>query len=47
MLTKSKCLVRVYFLEGFSFAQRDIGSFSDPYLKVICGKKEYNDRDNY
>jgi Ca2+-dependent lipid-binding protein len=47
MLSKTTCLMRVYFVEGFDFAQRDIGSFSDPYLKITCGKKEYNDRDNY
>ncbi len=47
MLTKTKAMVRIYFIEGFSFAQRDIGSFSDPYLIVTCGKKVYNDRDNY
>lgn len=47
MLTKTKTLVRIYLIEGFAFAQRDIGSFSDPYLKITCGKKVYNDRDNY
>lgn len=47
MLTKTKCIVRLYAIEGFDFAQRDIGSFSDPYLKITCGKKVYNERDNY
>ena len=47
MMTKTKCLVRIYLIEGFDFAQRDIGSFSDPYLITTCGKKVYNDRDNY
>lgn len=47
MMSKTTCLMRVYFVEGFDFAQRDVGSFSDPYLKISCGKKEYNDRDNY
>src|SRR3569833_3214546 len=47
MVNKTKALMRVYLIEGFDFAQRDIGSFSDPYLKVTCGKKAYNDRDNY
>ena len=47
MLTKTKALVRVYMVEGFDFAQRDIGSFSDPYLKITCGKNTANDRDNY
>jgi hypothetical protein len=39
--------VRLYILEGFDFAQRDIGSFSDPYLVLRCGKKEINERDHY
>ena len=47
MISKTKALVRVYFIEGFDFSQRDVGSFSDPYLKVTCGKKSYSDRDNY
>mmetsp|Transcript_30279 Transcript_30279/g.29597 ORF Transcript_30279/g.29597 Transcript_30279/m.29597 type:complete len:177 (-) Transcript_30279:658-1188(-) len=47
MVTKTKCMARVYFIEGFDLAQRDIGSFSDPYLVVTCGKKTYNDRENY
>lgn len=47
MLTKTKAIVRIYVIEGFDFAQRDIGSFSDPYLKITCGKKVANDRDNY
>lgn len=47
MLSKTKTLVRLYVIEGFDFAQRDIGSYSDPYLKIICGKKSVNERDNY
>lgn len=33
------CKVCLYVLEGYDFASRDIGSFSDPYLKVKLGKK--------
>ena len=47
LLAKHRCLVRVHVLEGFDFAQKDIGSFSDPYLVVKCGKKVFNDRDHY
>ena len=47
LMTKTKCLVRLYLIEGYEFAQRDIGSHSDPYVKVKCGKKKYNERDNY
>ena len=34
-------------MEGFDFAQRDIGSFSDPYLIVTLGDTVKNDRANY
>lgn len=34
-------------LEGFDFASRDIGSFSDPYMVVRCGNREFSERDNY
>ena len=34
-------------VEGFDFAQRDIGSPSDPYLKIVCGKKTFSEQDNY
>ena len=34
-------------LEGFDFASRDIGSFSDPYLIVTCGTSKFSERDNY
>lgn len=47
LLTKTKTMVRLYVLEGFDFAQKDVGSFSDPYLKVRCGAKRFNDRDKY
>ena len=47
LLQKTKCVVRLYVLEGYDFAQRDIGSFSDPYLKIRCGAKKYNERDHY
>lgn len=41
------CKVFLYMIEGFNFAQRDLFSASDPYLKVHCGKSKFNDRDNY
>ena len=47
MMTKTKALVRVYLIEGFDFAQRDVGSYSDPYIVTTCGKKVYSERDNY
>lgn len=34
-------------VDGFNFAQRDIFSPSDPYLKLRCGDTVYNERENY
>lgn len=39
--------VRLYLLEGFDFASRDMGGFSDPYIVVKCGKKIFSGKDNY
>mmetsp|Transcript_40372 Transcript_40372/g.52909 ORF Transcript_40372/g.52909 Transcript_40372/m.52909 type:complete len:172 (+) Transcript_40372:3858-4373(+) len=47
LLQKTQCLIQLYVLEGFDFASRDIGSFSDPYLFVRCGNREFSERDNY
>lgn len=47
LLQKTKCMIRLYVIEGYDFAQRDIGSFSDPYLKIRCGNNKYNERENY
>lgn len=47
MLSKTKAVVRVYMLEGFNFANKDIGTASDPYLTLSCGKRVYNERNNY
>jgi len=33
-----ECFVRLYLLDAFDLASRDIGSFSDPYYVVTCGK---------
>jgi len=40
-------IVRIYMIEGFDLASRDIGSDSDPYLKLRCGNKIYNERKHY
>ena len=48
MLNESnKCKIRLYIIEGFNFAQRDLFSLSDPYLIVKCGDKEFNEQKNY
>lgn len=47
LLIKTKCLIRLYMIEGYEFVQKDLTSPSDPYLKLKCGKKKYNERKNY
>ncbi len=44
---QTKCKVRLYVLEGFNFAKRDLFSESDPFLILKCGKTEFNERQNY
>lgn len=34
LLQHAKMIVRVYIIEGFDLASRDIGGFSDPYIKL-------------
>jgi hypothetical protein len=46
-LQRTKAVVRVYLIEGFNFASKDIGSASDPYLVLKNGKRVYNERENY
>lgn len=38
---------RIYMLEGFNFAQKDLFSPSDPFLILKCGTTENNERENY
>lgn len=47
LLAQTKCIVRLYLIDGYNMASRDIGSPSDPYVKVTLGKKTYNERENY
>lgn len=47
LLSQTPCLIQLYVLEGYDFASRDIGSFSDPYMIVRCGSREFSERDNY
>lgn len=47
LLKKSKMIVRIYMIEGFDLASRDMGGFSDPYLVLKLGKKKFDDRKNY
>lgn len=41
------CKVRVYVLDGYSFAQRDLYSLSDPYLILKCGKTKIDEQKHY
>lgn len=47
LMSKTKCIVRLYVVSAYDLASRDNGSFSDPYLKITCGKKTYNERNKY
>ena len=47
LLTKTQACIQLYILEGFNFAQRDVGSFSDPFLIVRYGNEVKTTRDNY
>lgn len=43
----TKCQIRLYIIEGFNFAQKDLFSLSDPYLVVKCGSTYFNEQKNY
>lgn len=45
VLVKAKC--RIYILEAFCIAKKDLFSESDPYLIVKCGAATFNERENY
>ena len=47
IMQRTKALIRLYILEGYNFAKKDIGSESDPYLVITCGQKTFNERENY
>lgn len=47
LLQEKKCIVRVYMINGYDLASRDVGGFSDPYLKLCVGDEAYNERDIY
>ena len=47
LMAETKCFIRVYIVRAFNLAARDNDSPSDPYVKVILGEEERNDRDNY
>ena len=47
LLRKTHCFVRIYLIDGFDLAQRDVGSHSDPYIKIKFGKKVIDERKSY
>ena len=47
LLQQSECIVRVYMINAYDLASRDIGGLSDPYVKISCGEQEFSERDNY
>jgi hypothetical protein len=47
LMSKSKCIVRVYIIDAFNLSSRDNGGESDPYLIVSLGNKTYNERKDY
>lgn len=42
-----KCISKLYVLEGYNFASRDMFSLADPYLILRCGKDVFDDRKEY
>ena len=47
LLQKAQCVVRVYMVNAYDLASRDIGGASDPYVKISCGEETFDERDNY
>lgn len=47
LLNKTKTIVRLYVISAYDLAKRDIGSDSDPYLKITCGNKVVDEREFY
>lgn len=47
LLQSNPSIVRVYVINAYDLASRDVGGFSDPYLKLAIGDEAYDERDNY
>ena len=47
LLKSAECVVRVYMINAYDLASRDIGGFSDPYIKISCGDQVFDERENY
>jgi hypothetical protein len=42
-----KAKAKIYLIEGYNFASKDMFSLSDPYLIIKCGKEKNDERKNY
>ena len=47
LLKKAECIVRVYMINAYDLASRDVGGASDPYVLISCGDEQFSERDNY
>ena len=47
LLSETRTMIRVYMISAFDLASRDNGSASDPYLRLTCNGKTFDERDNY
>jgi len=47
LLTQTQASIQFYVLKCFDLASRDVGSFSDPYMVIRCGKTVVDNRDEY
>jgi hypothetical protein len=47
LLAKTKTIVRLYVISAYDLAKRDIGSDSDPYLRLTLGNKVIDERNEY
>jgi len=46
-MTFSNATVRLYMIGGYDLASRDMGSDSDPYLRITCGETVLDEREFY
>ncbi|TDH01299.1 hypothetical protein EPR50_G00178880 [Perca flavescens] len=42
-----ECLVRIYVVRCLDLQPKDTNGLSDPYIKIVLGRKTLDDRDNY
>lgn len=47
LMVEQQCFVTLYVLDAWDLASRDIGSESDPFIRVTCGTDTISTVDNY